>query len=180
MNQHRQRAGSGRRGGVRQISEIANAMIDPVLAKRAGINTVLLGAWDEIAGADFADCTRPERIRWDRRRREIDPGEGGGEPGVLTVACESARALYLAHATDDLIRRVNVFFGFPAIDRVRIVQKPVSAAPGAALRRARVRPLAEREKVRLDAMLEGVEDDGLRASLERLGRGVIGERGTGD
>ena len=46
-------------------------MIDPVLAKRAGINTLLLGSWDEIAGEDFADCTRPEKIAWPRRASEM-------------------------------------------------------------------------------------------------------------
>ena len=50
------------RKGVVQISEVANGLIDPVLAKRAGINTMLLGSWDEIAGSSFADCTRPERL----------------------------------------------------------------------------------------------------------------------
>lgn len=49
------------RRGVVQISEVANGLIDPVLAKRAGINTMLLGSWDEIAGPEFADCTRPEK-----------------------------------------------------------------------------------------------------------------------
>ena len=55
------------RRGVVQISEVAIGLIDPVLAKRAGINTMLLGSWDEIAGAEFAECTRPERIAWPRR-----------------------------------------------------------------------------------------------------------------
>lgn len=49
------------RKGVVQIAEVANGIMDPVLSKRAGINTALLGSWDEIAGEDFADCTRPER-----------------------------------------------------------------------------------------------------------------------
>jgi hypothetical protein len=50
------------RKGVVQIAEVANGIMDPVLSKRAGINTALLGSWDEIAGDDFADCTRPEKI----------------------------------------------------------------------------------------------------------------------
>ena len=51
---------SGKTRGVRQISEIANGMLDPILARRAGISTMLLGSWEEIAGPEFADCTRPE------------------------------------------------------------------------------------------------------------------------
>ena len=54
--------GAGQKKGVVQIAEVANGIMDPVLSKRAGINTALLGSWDEIAGDDFADCTRPEKI----------------------------------------------------------------------------------------------------------------------
>ena len=114
------------RRGIVQISEVANGLIDPVLAKRAGINTMLLGSWDEIAGAEFAECTRPERIAWPRRASEM-AGEGGGyQPGVLTIACEGARALFLSHQQGEIIQRINGFFGFPAVNQIKIVQKPVS------------------------------------------------------
>src|SRR5580765_3838603 len=77
------------RYGVKQISEVANGLIDPVLARRAGINTSLLGSWDEIVGEDFADCTRPEKIAWAKRGGNSE--DGGYQPGVLTIACEGAR-----------------------------------------------------------------------------------------
>lgn len=161
-----------RRRDIRQISEIANAMLDPVLSRRAGINTMLLGSWDEIAGEDFAGCTRPEAIRWDRQDRE-QVAQGGFNPGVLVVACEGARALFLMHAKDELIARINAFFGYVAVNRLRIVQKPVHQAPP----RRGVGPLARRDAERLDGMLGEVEDPRLRASLERLGRAVLSTRG---
>lgn len=160
---------SGRTRGVRQISEIANGMLDPILARRAGINTMLLGSWEEIAGAEFADCTRPEEIRWDRRQSRDAMAEGGFMPGVLTVACEGARALFLMHAKDELIGRINAFFGYPAVDRLRIVQKPVAAAQP----KRRQRPLAAGDAERLRDMLGDIEDPGLKAALERLGRAVM-------
>lgn len=151
-----------------QISEIANGLIDPILARRAGINTMLIGAWEDIAGADFADCTRPERIAWPRRVSEM--GDERFEPGSLTIACEGARALFLSHAQDQLIQRVNAFFGFPAIDRIRIVQKPVAAAGSV---RKPLPKLAANQQNRLATMLQEVEDPKLKAALERLGTGVI-------
>lgn len=165
---------SGKTGGVRQISEIANGMLDPILARRAGINTMLLGSWEEIAGPEFADCTRPEQIRWDRRQTRGTVEEGGFTPGVLTVACEGTRALFLMHCRDELIERINAFFGYPAVDRVRIVQKPVSVPE----RKRRQRPLAADDARRLAGMLGDIDDPGLKAALERLGRAVMtGPRG---
>lgn len=156
------------RKGVNQIAEIANGIIDPVLARRAGINTALLGSWDEIAGESFADCTRPEKIAWPRRGDL--PEEGGHRPGVLTIACEGARALFLSHAQGELIARINGFFGYPAIGQIRIVQKPVS---NASLKPSRPRKLEGEKARRLEGMMEGIENENLRRAIERLGTGVF-------
>ncbi|KGF66823.1 hypothetical protein LL06_25940 [Hoeflea sp. BAL378] len=159
-----------RKGSV-QIAEIANGLIDPILARRAGINTLLLGSWDEIAGEQFAGCSRPERIRWPRQDGPDETG-GGFSPGVLTVACEGARALFLMHQEAELISRVNAFFGFRAIAQIRIVQKAIHTPT----RKPQARPLDAGEKRRLAGMLETVEDPRLREALERLGAGVISRR----
>lgn len=161
------------RKGAMQISEAANRLIDPVLARKAGINTALIGSWDEIAGSDFAECTRPEKISWPRRNSEMTGESGGVEPGVLTIACEGARALFLSHAQGELIQRINGFFGYPAIRQIRIVQKPVT--PPHKYRR-KPRPLSPSEAARLKAMTEDIESDTLKAALDRLGRAVIGSR----
>jgi len=160
------------RRGVVQISEVANGLIDPVLARRAGINTLLLGAWDEIAGEEFADCTRPEKIAWQRRASESGQ-DGGYLPGVLTIACEGARALFLTHAQGELIQRINGFFGFPAINQIRIVQKPVSAPRKPNFK---PRPLTGEPARRLDAMIGDIESEALKAALTRLGTAVMSRR----
>ena len=151
-----------------QISEVANGIIDPVLARRAGISTALLGSWDEIAGEEFADCTRPEKIAWPRRDAA---GEAEGyQSGVLTIACEGARALFLTHAQGELISRINSFFGFPAVRQIRIVQKPVSAT----FRHPRKPPPLKGEAARrLQEMTAGIESEVLRKAVERLGTAVL-------
>lgn len=160
------------RKGAFQIAEAANGLIDPVLRKKAGINTALISVWDEIAGANFADCTRPEKITWPRRNAEREGESGGMEPGVLTIACEGARALFLSHAQGELIQRINGFFGFPAIRQIRIVQKPVYRAPP----RRRLRPLSASEKSHIETLTSEIESEPLKAALDRLGRGVYGSR----
>ncbi|MCM2440876.1 DUF721 domain-containing protein [Agrobacterium vitis] len=169
--------------GAAQISELANGIIDPVIARRAGISTALLSSWEEIAGADFADCTRPEKIVWPRRdyagqdsgqKSSSSPGQSGGyKAGVLTIACEGARALFLNHAQGELIARINGFFGYPAIGQIRIVQKPVSNT--AKHRRGPGRLDAVQAK-KLSEMTEGIESDKLKKAVERLGRAVLSQK----
>jgi hypothetical protein len=83
---------------VVQIAEIANGLIDPILARRAGINTLLLGILGRdrrravcrlfAARADpLAASGRAGRNRWRVSRRD-----------VLTIACEGARAPCFWHA----------------------------------------------------------------------------------
>jgi hypothetical protein len=159
------------RKGEKQISELTNGIVDPVLAKRAGINTALLGSWDEIAGEDFAECTRPEKIAWARHGGSGD--DGRYQPGVLTIACEGARALFLTHAQGELIQRINGFFGFHAISQIRIVQKPVSVAS----KRSRTPPPLKGEAARkLEGMMDGIEDEKLRAAIQRLGTAMVWKR----
>jgi hypothetical protein len=159
--------------GAMQIAEAANRLIDPVLARKAGINTALIGSWDEIAGEGFADCTRPEKITWPRRGPEMAGETGGVEAGVLTIACEGARALFLSHAQGELIQRINGFFGYPAIRQIRIVQKPVRQH--AKIRR-RPRELTRTENEKLTGLTVDIENEALRKALDRLGRAVIGHR----
>lgn len=166
---------TGKRGGGNPVpvSDLATAILDPVMRRRAGVSIGLVQSWDEIVGARLAGRTRPEKIQWPRRMSDDDPFE----PAVLVIACEGAAALHLQHETAEVIGRVNSFLGFPAIGRIRIVQKPVRQAE--APPRPRPRTLTAPEKARLATTVSGIEDDGLRQSLERLGASILGSRSPG-
>ena len=152
------------------VSDLATAILDPVLRKRAGISIGLVQSWEEIVGQRLAAASRPEKIQWPRRMTEDDPFE----PAVLVVACEGLAALHLQHQTGEVVSRVNAFLGFNAIGRIRIVQKPL-AGP-ARKQKPALRPLSGLEKTRLWGVVAPVEDEGLRASLERLGATILGQR----
>lgn len=152
------------------VSDLAARILDPVLRKRAGISTALVQSWEEIAGSRLASRSRPEKIQWPRRMHEDDPFE----PAVLFIACEGMAALHLQHETGEIIGRVNAFLGFNAIGRIRIVQKPLTN--GKTRPKPAVRQLSGDERKKLSGTVGWIEDDGLRASLERLGATILGER----
>lgn len=164
---------TGKRGSGNPVpvSDLATEILDPVLRRRAGVSIGLVQSWDEIVGPRLAGRTRPEKIQWPRRMSDDDPFE----PATLLIACEGATALHLQHETAEVIGRVNAFLGFPAIGRIRIVQKPVRRTEEAA--RPRPRALTPSENARLSAAVSGIEDDALREALERLGRSVLGSKG---
>ncbi len=152
------------------VSELVSGIIDPVLARRAGMTTGLIEAWDEIVGEQIGARSRPERIRWGRRATAEDPFE----PATLVIACDGASALKVQHMADEIVARANAFLGFGAIGRVRIVQKPVSAMPPP--NRAPARPLSVNEKERIAKCVASVDDEPLREALARLGENVAARR----
>jgi len=152
------------------VSDLAAAVLDPVLRRKAGISIALVQSWEEIVGARLATRTRPEKLQWPRRRHEEDPFE----PATLVIACEGAAALHLQHESGEVIGRVNAFLGFDAVARIRIVQKPVALDQTA--KRPPPRALTAEERARLAKRMEPIEEEALRAALKRLGASVVGSR----
>lgn len=166
-------AGKPFAGNPVPVSDLATGILDPVLRKRAGISVGLVQSWEEIVGERLASSCRPEKIQWPRRMREEDPFE----PAVLVIACEGLAALHIQHQSGEIIGRVNAFLGFAAIGRIRIVQKPLSGP--VRKQRPTLRALSGPEKEKLARTVDKIEDEGLRASLERLGATVLGRRKPG-
>ena len=157
----------GKSFGPRSVSEIVGKVLEPVLARRAGMTLDLINAWPEIAGEEFRETTRPEKINWPRRAHEDDPFK----PAVLVVACENSVALFFQHEQPAILERINVFFGFEAIDRSTILQKAVISAdkkkPGV------VSSVSSTDEERLAVILNEIDDPVLKETLAKLGRGVI-------
>lgn len=156
--------------GTRTVTEILTEVLEPVLARKTGMTIDLIRGWPELVGREYSTQTRPEKINWPRKRQEDDPFE----PGVLIVACEPSAALFFQHEQAQIIERVNLFFGFEAVKRIKIVQKPV-------VKRAKFKEQSDTISVdlpnqeKLDLLLEQIEDDELRAKLKVLGVGVFGK-----
>ncbi|ODT08480.1 MAG: hypothetical protein ABS58_02085 [Mesorhizobium sp. SCN 65-20] len=162
-------AGKRWAGNPVPVSDLASAILDPVLRKRTGISVGLVQSWEEIVGPRLAANSRPEKIQWPRRLHEDDPFE----PAVLVIACSGPAALHVQHETGEIIGRVNSYLGFNAVGRIRIVQKPVSTASAP---RPRLRKLTDAEKSKLAGTVGGIEDESLKEALEKLGAAVVASR----
>lgn len=167
-----QNTGKNRKGGGRSqtLTELLSGVLEPVLARKTGMKLDLVRAWPEVIGPEFSKVTRPEKINWPRRKGDED----AFEPGILLVACEPSAALFFQHQQSQLIERINMYFGFQAIARVKILQKPVlSVNPSSKAEKAELSSL---QVGRLSDLVAGVEDPELRATLEKLGKGVLSTR----
>lgn len=154
------------RGNAVAVGDLATQLLDPLLRRRAGMSIALVQSWDEIVGERLADMSRPEKIAWPRRATEDDPFE----PATLIIACEGVAAMRIQHETGEIISRVNAFLGFAAVGRIRIVQKQLVRQEKP--RAQQVTPLSDGDAARIDRLVEGIENEKLRASLVRLGHAI--------
>ena len=147
------------------LSDIVPQLLDPLLQKRAGLTTALIGAWPEIAGERIGKFSAPAKIGWSRANSSDDPYA----PATLFISADPAVALTLQHETTAIIDRINGFFGYRAIDRVKITQKQMRPADTFA---ARPTPMPEHIK-EAAAKVASVENEGLRNALANLGAHVL-------
>lgn len=173
---------------------------DPVLRKKAGLNMRLVRNWAEIAGHSVALIAVPLKIIWPRQAGTFKLPAGGAKNtaalrgenrrlptgALLVISCSAYEALKLQHETSELIARINRFFGYQAIGKIRIEQNMTPIRYAAANSGANVRnwaktpfgfanaaaapPPALTAEVRAD--IAAIDNESLRASLQRLGDAV--------
>ena len=88
---------------------------------------------------------------------------------MLTIHVGGASALELQHSEPQVVERINDFFGYPAVARLRLIQAP-PVRPVKRAAPAPTRPLAADELAALAAAVAIVGDPELRGALARLGR----------
>lgn len=142
----------------------------PACRKRGFASVDIVASWADIVGERYGTRVQPDRLIWPRQPDLSDP-DRPPEPATLVVHTDGPCALMLSHDSRPVIERINTFYGWAAIGRIKILQKPVSAKQDQT--RKPLRPLSQSEETQLDQKLETVENERLRSALKKLGAQVI-------
>jgi hypothetical protein len=143
----------------RMVPEIASK----ALGKKGLGYGKLVTDWRLIVGADLGEATQPVKLTFPRGERT---------DATLTIDIVPARAIEVQHSMPQLIERVNAVFGYRAVARIKLVQRP----PARTEPSANLRPLSPSEETELVDLTRLVPEGELRAALEKLGRAVQGAR----
>jgi hypothetical protein len=133
----------------------------PALRKRGLSEARIVTDWSEIVGPMLAEATSPERLKTENR----------DAPGILHIRAAGPVATEIQHLAPQIIDRINVYFGYKAVDRLHIVQAP----PRTRRRRRREAPaLDAKTRAAVETHVSAVPDDDLRDALARLGLAIEG------
>ena len=121
------------------------------------IQASVVTRWPEIVGERHAQVCMPEAIRF-------PPGEKTG--GILQLVVLPAHAPLIQHVIPEIVERVNRFFGYSAVSKVKLRQGAVKPphAGGAKPAPPSLKPIP----LELGDSLRDVGDPELRAVLESL------------
>ncbi len=163
------RSGSGNRRGARAVGGELGGLTERIFRRHGFAQAGILLRWPEIVGKELAALSLPERL---------SPPRSRGRPArVLTIRVGGGGALETQHLAPQIIERVNAFYGYEAVERIKIVQGPLGsmgyAGSGgrAASAELEARPDPESQS-RLDAALAGFAPGRLARVLRRLGMNV--------
>jgi hypothetical protein len=150
-----------RRGSLAALAVNVPAITRAAIGSRGFAEAGLVTHWPEIIGAELARGCQPDMLRFPKGERS---------DGTLTLRCVGALALEIQHQSPYLIDRINSYFGYRAIARLRLVQ-------GTLPRRQRqgplkLPPLAPAEKAATEASLANLPDGEVKEALRRLGEAM--------
>jgi len=144
------------------LGGLIGTLARPVLGKRGLALGSLALDWEAVVGPEVGARSRPMGLRFAASQR----GEG-----TLTLRVESGHALLLQHREPLLIARINEYFGYAAVARLRFVQGPVGGRLPE--RPAPPDPAATRA---VEANVAAIEDGPLREALRRFGLALSAPR----
>lgn len=156
--------------GAKPLADLVGKAMTPACRKRGFASVDIVAAWADIVGERYGGRVQPDRLIWPRRPDLSDP-DRPPEPATLVVHTDGATALMLSHDSVQVIERINTFYGWAAVGRLKILQRPVQTR--LQKQPKRLRELTQSEEKRLEESLEGVENDRLRQALKKLGAQVI-------
>ncbi len=158
-----------RRAGLRALAVSLPRVTKRLFGKRGFAEGGLAADWPGIVGTELAQRCRPGKLAFARGAERRN--------GTLTLRVEAPFATEVQHMAPQIMERINGYFGYGAVARLRLQQVPYRPAPdrpghapGPAPGPAPA-PGAETSP-ELAARLEAVEDPELRAALGRLGRAL--------
>ncbi len=149
-----------RGGEARAVSDLMPEIGRAAFRRFGFVQSSVVSRWDEIVGARYAAVSAPEAIRFPIGKKS---------DGTLELTVEGAHATMMQHVMPEIIERVNRFFGYSAIARIKVRQGVIAktAAP-----RPAVPPMLKPVPMELGDSLREIGDPELFAVLESLAKSL--------
>ena len=156
---------SVRSPGLKTLRQSVVKITDVAIRKRGFVESALIHKWASIAGKEMAAWSVPNRLVFSR---------GSTLDATLHLDVLSARALEIQHNELVILERINVVFGYKAINKIAIRQvnslsRTTKQSPTPAV-------LTEAEKSWVSDQIKNHSNADLKNALEALGQAILSRK----
>ena len=96
---------------LKSMNELTDALIEPLKVKFGRIQVQILLHWPEIAGEEISFFTEPYKVDIINQHKVL-----------YLIIKNPSYILNIQHRTNEILDKVSSFFGYKAIDHIRITQ----------------------------------------------------------
>lgn len=150
------------------IAKTVHPLAKQLLGKQGLLLVDLLADWQHIIGETMARFVLPQRLIF---------AKGARDNGTLELLTSNgAIALEVQQMSPQIIEKVNVYFGYAAVAKLKIVQNsapeifPVAKNTSENVKKNLV---STSEEIYITNIIKDINDENLRHCLEKLGRYVL-------
>ena len=149
--------------GLQTLSSNIEEITKKLLGQVGFVEISILKSWADIVGEHLAQNCLPERI-------EYKKGERANGTLILNVS-SGAFALEISHLSPIIIKKINTYFGYMAVQNIKIVQLGdfILNEPKSNIADIKKKMLvSEDEQNYIDAISQGIKDEALKSRLQSL------------
>jgi len=153
------------------LSDLVPGLTRDIFGRKNLLFGKLMAQWPHIAGPDMAERAMPMDLKFQRKaEKDKTPPQA-----VLVLAVQPAYALEFSYQKGLLIERLNMFFGYPAVKDVKVIQnseimdkkKPVKPL---------AKPLTLQEQQKVEAAVSSIQENDLQTALKNLGKAILSRK----
>ena len=142
-------------------------------SKFGKIEFIIHSKWPDIVGSYFKIYSEPKNIT-----RLPDYENDLGETiykSHLNVNVAPAAALEFQHFKDTIIEKINSYFGYKAINDLRIQQNYLPKDEDFNKNKSKMMPVSREESELISNEIESLQNNELKDSLMKLGKNIVKE-----
>jgi hypothetical protein len=137
------------------VSRLVSRVVKPIMRNRGFYDVDIISDWEHIVGPEWAKQTCPQKLNFNRHSRQS---------GTLHILVTPGAGVLIQHIEAQIIDRVNTYFGFEAVNRLKLIHGHVVTKPSSTEKRKdQTVPLPE---------VPGIDDPSLAEALQRLGQSI--------
>ena len=150
------------------VAEMTMPLAKQILGRRGFMQLELLSSWASIVGENMAQYSLPQKLTF--------PKDSHSD-GCLTIMVPAgAFATEIAQNEPQIIDKINVYFGYPAVSKIRILQngtlqdyllkkKPID--------KVKKTVVTDEEESYITELTKDIEQPELREVVAELGRAIL-------